>query len=735
MSANDMDINFSYASWTPNTRFKLCNVTWDMGYRDIVRFENEAKQREYFNALPGVDFDNCTMSKFGLPVRLRVPFAQACQYNYLIAYNDYDFDTPKYWYYFIQECTYINAYTTQMNIQLDVWQSFQFAVQFGRCYIERGHIGIANERQWDHYGRDYLDIAEGLDTGADGRIVAQQSKRYMDLGKILIHGDRPEDVEIVRRPDIGYIIVSTVSLARPAGTVTNPKLHTAVGSIVDSLHGGASVYYTENLEAVMSYISDYPWVSQGIIGVWAVPKFKQLGQPGVGVNDYMADFYIGLLGDNGNKHIANVARSTFDTSFLRIENFRDNFHIDERYRHLKKFKMFPYSYVELTMQNGNSTIIKPQYIDDTALDIWEFGRLAPPQPRLFFYPRNYNGGEDLNNTIGLVDFPKISVVNNNSTMYLASSAHSIQYAQNSADWAQNKTQMGINNAYAQAQVGTQYATRGAELANQNADSMTTIANDSAGRALSIQQNAMTQQQQIAQGQNLVNSGINVVGNIASGNAAGAVSALAGGVSNAVFSDMQYNVQMETAAANTANAQQTAIASTSQQNAYRNQATSLNNAQTMQLADMNKELATAVAQGDYANTIAGINAKIQDSRLASPTIGAASGGDAVLLGNGHAEVWARFKRLPDAAMRNIGEFWLRYGYYIQRFMQLPASLMCMTNFTYWKLHEFYLRSSTCPEEYRLTIKGIFEKGVTVWNDPAKIGVTDYADNDPLPGVSY
>ena len=39
------------------------------------------------------------------------------------------------------------------------------------------------------------------------------------------------------------------------------------------------------------------------------------------------------------------------------------------------------------------------------------------------------------------------------------------------------------------------------------------------------------------------------------------------------------------------------------------------------------------------------------------------------------------------------------------------------------------------EYRLTIKGIFESGVTVWTDPAKIGVTDYGDNTPLPGIAY
>lgn len=44
MSANDLPINFSYAKWTPNTRFKLCNVPWDMGYRDIVKWDSKLKK-------------------------------------------------------------------------------------------------------------------------------------------------------------------------------------------------------------------------------------------------------------------------------------------------------------------------------------------------------------------------------------------------------------------------------------------------------------------------------------------------------------------------------------------------------------------------------------------------------------------------------------------------------------------------------------------------------------------
>ena len=733
MSANELEINFSYASWTPNTKFKLCNVTWDMGYRDIVRFENEAKQREYFNALPGVDFDNCTMSKFGLPVRLRLPFAQACQYNYLIAYNDYDFDTPKYWYYFIQECTYINAYTTQLQIQLDVWQSFQFAVQFGRCYVERGHIGIANEHQFDNYGRDYLDIAEGLDTGADMRIIGSQFKRYMDAGEKRIIDDT--HTEIIREENIGYIIISTTDLIQNPGTVQNPTLITAVGGNVDNVRDGANIYYTEKLGAVFTAASRFPWVSQGIIGVWAVPKMTVNFRDTTDVNEYMVQEFTAVLANGGEGVIGLVRRSVMDKTFISVDNFRNKFNIPQRYRNLKKFQLFPYSGVEVTMQNGNSIFLKPQYIDGNNLDIHMLARLAPPQPRMYFYADNYNGGEQLNNAIGLVDFPKINVVNNTSMMYLASNAHTIQYNQSSADWAQQKTMMGANNAYNQSQISADTATQQAQLANSNRTAMQDIANNLSKENLNIQTDNIQFQHDQTQKNTLINMGIGVLTSAAGGNYGGMIGAVGGAAIDLMNNDASAANSMSTATRSYTANLNAANAGVSQQNAYNMQSTGVANAQTLRFADMNKSLATATAQGDYANTIAGINAKIQDSKLSAPNISAAAGGDATLLGDGYAAVWIRYKRIPDSAMKNIGEFWLRYGYYIQRFITLPDSLMCMTNFTYWKLHEFYLRSSTCPEEYRLTIKGIFEKGVTVWNNPAKIGVTDYADNDPLPGVSY
>jgi hypothetical protein len=61
-------------------------------------------------------------------------------------------------------------------------------------------------------------------------------------------------------------------------------------------------------------------------------------------------------------------------------------------------------------------------------------------------------------------------------------------------------------------------------------------------------------------------------------------------------------------------------------------------------------------------------------------------------------------------------------------------MVMSKFTYWKLSETYISSAFMPEAFKQVIRGIFEKGVTVWASPSDIGNIDIADNTPLGGIS-
>lgn len=746
MSANDLPINFSYAKWTPNTRFKLCNVPWDMGYRDIVKWDRQAQQ-EYFNRLDGIEFTNCTMSKYGLPVRLPVPFAQACQYNYLIATNDYDFDTPRSWYYFIQTCDYVNANTTQLNIQLDVWQSFQHDIQLGNAYVERGHVGVANENAWKDWGKTYLDLPEGLDTGKCTVLTNESWKPLMDIG----------EHDGVKYTSYGLIIVSTTDLEANTGTKDNPVVNTATGSAFESQLNGTSMYYLDTPADIVTFFTEgmnAPWVTQGICGIYAVPHLPQALLDGQPKKTELFGHFVSFIGNCWELRKRNDNSNARYTDIINLKNFRDTFTLPTRYRYLKKFLTAPYAYIECSCLNGTVITYEPEQIPSADLIIRETWNYAPPSPRLNFYARGYHAGnmgerqplpdgkglpidtgEMLNASFGITNFPTFMAVNNGSALALANSAYTRQYAQQSADWGYQKTQMGINNAYAQAQLGTQYASAQNRLGTSNRNAMNAISNQSAQMGTDLTLKNLGFNNQMAQ-LNTIGSGVaNAIGSAVTGNVGGVAGAIAGTAIGAWTNQQTYNNNVSTANQQLANTQTTNNASTSQANAYSLAQTNLSNQQTMQLADMNRQLAQATAQGDYENTIAGINAQVQQTQTVPPTTSGALGGDAFNLANGLIGVMVRFRQIPPAAMQAIGEVWLRYGYYVQRFMRLPENLMAMSNFTYWKLHELYVRSSTCPEEYRLTVKGIFESGVTVWTDPNKIGVTDYADNVPLSGIAY
>ncbi len=718
----------TWASWPPNSTISLCNVTWDASYRDIVKFSDTADQERYFEGLKKDVIKNSTMVKFGLPIDLPIAFNRASKYNYMIVDNDYDFDDKRKWYYFIQSVDYVNANVTRFHIMLDVWQSFQFDVKLGRCFVERGHIGIANDKQNENYGLNYLDIPEGLDLGNTPRIQEDHEFAFLEPGS-----DQDENAP-------GVLIMSTTDLTADPQTKENPKLKTATGSSVNGVFNGISIYFIDSLNGFGNFMllsSAFPWVTEGIIGIWMVPprairKGQQIKPFG------------GKTGDSGYDdsifnliHMYVVTEATYDKVSYSENDFRQIFirHIPQRYHNLKKLQIYPYSYVEMTMQNGSSLIIQPQYVGENNLEIHESIWASAPGPRSMYYPEHYAGGEDLNTAIGVVDWPRLVMVNNQGIAYLASNAHSIQYQYNTADWAQQKTQMGINNAYAQANAGTSYNSQQTRLGNQNRNASNAIASSSLQQGNDI----AAQQQNTNYLLNQVNAGVNgamgTLGQITGGNIGGAAGAAVGTVLGMGSNFVANEQQTATRNANLSNTLATNSAQVSQANNFSTASTNLSNQQTMQFADMNRSLGLAVASGDYANTIAGINAHVQDAQLSQPSLSGGMGGDAFLYALSKWKVHLRFKMISPAAMRNIGEFWLRYGYYIQRFLIPPESLMCMKKFTYWKMHELYIRSSTCPEEFRLTIKGIFEKGVTVWKNPNDIGVTDYADNEPLQGISY
>jgi hypothetical protein len=711
-SERDFGLEFNYAAWSPGTVIMLCTVPWNSDYRDVTRFENQAALDAYLNNSQGpkITLDGMKYANPGEPIRIDLPLNSVYKYNYLRVFNPSQpiaGDEPRSFYYFITNPQRLAPNTTQLNIQLDVWQTFGYGITFGNCYVERGHVGIANENNFDDYGRKFLSIPEGLDIG--GEYVIEKSHRR----EIASARDTFTSGGEVIHSTTDLLVISAVDLAADPGTAPdenglggNPKFKTATGSRMNNLPNGANIYLFNSVQfdRFMTEFQDKPWVTQGIMSIMAVPSSNPFGYP-------TEQVFIG----------SNVVAQKFLPGSPERENtpipptigWRDSVNLG-RYSRLKKMLTFPYCVVELTSYTGTPLVLKPESWNDPDGSIVTIPYFAPQNPRIMFYPYRYNagnttpevdangvvhdGGEFLDVATGIMNLPTFSVVNDGYMMFLAQNANTIAFQNSSADWSQQKTLAGATNQYNQASSGIDTSKDINRIGINAAQRQTVLANETAGY------NA------------LAGGATGFLNSAAHGNGVGALTGVAGTIANYAIQTNQ-NTQSTSIATGASGASNTAA-----------------NRNAGYVRDTNLDYANFAAKGDYANTIAGIQAKVQDAALTQPTTAGQIGGDAFLLANFQWGYDFKVKLMGGAARAAVGEFWLRYGYKVERFAKMPANFMVMEKFTYWELKETYITGASCPEQFKQAIRGIFEKGVTVWSNPADIGTIDIADNAPLEGIT-
>lgn len=688
---------FNYNLWTANTEIMLCNVPWNSDYRDVWKAESRNALDTYLRSQTGPTYQitNSVYARVGDPIDLELPFNAAYRYNYLRVYNPaqpVNGDTSRAFYYFITEVQHINTNDTRIYVQLDIWQTFGFDITFGNAFIESGHIGVANENRMDNFGRDYLTVPEGLDIG----------------GEYVISDVLSRNIGTARNVTTEYMIAitSSVDLTVDVGTFKDPKQTAADGNLSENLPNGAETYIFKNVEVFKEWLTtfkDKAHALQNILEIRAIPGAYNMPEEPVP----------GVAG------MSRLTAGSIETrQYSMGVNWRAKLNEPGRYRFLDKFKVYPYTVLELTSYTGTPVMLKPESWQDPDATVNEIPHFASQNARVMFSPHQYNApsesatvvqdasglvrdsGEFLDVATGLFNFPSFSLFNDGYMLYLAANKNSLAYQHTSADWAQTKTQAGSQLGYDQATAG-----------------MNTSAN-----ANSIGVNASYDSANISNQTDMMSTGLNALTGIAGG-ARGGVAGVVGGVMGAATSaghtaiGINARMQQLGVSAGAANAQ---------------------NANSLGLAgmvrDTNKGYADYAANGDYQNAIAGINAKVQDARMIQPTSAGQVGGESFLLARYQWGYDLKIKVMSPGAKAIVGDYWLRYGYQVNRFGKIPPSLKCMTNFTYWKLRETYIVSSACPETIKQGIRGIFEKGVTVWDRPQDIGNIDIANNIPLSGVT-
>jgi hypothetical protein len=719
-------LDFDYNVWPKNTEVTLTNVPWDAGYKSVWR-TSTALLNNYIDSkgTANVKLTDLSWVKPGYPIKLPMSVNFAQRFNYVRVKNpiqpssgDYA-DLVKYYYYFITSTDWNSPGATTITVQLDVFATFQNEVTWGNCYVMQGHAGIANELQMQNNGRDYLTVPEGRDIGGEYQVVERKTRNVMS--QTVSDPDYPN-------PELdGYavLLATTVSIQDPPKDDKGPNIVAASGDFIQGLPSGAQYYVFRNEAKFLDFMyaySKYPWITEGVVSITAIPKPERYGYELQAVDMSWSDDadisrleifrWKSLFGNGKTWSLWPGWRDAAD--LLR--------HIPANMRHLKKFLTYPYMAIELTTWTGTPVILKPEMWNDPDARINEKAAIVPPNQRVVFMPMSYNaragaeidgsfnsgngettwyddGGDYLDIQTMIANFPSFALVNNGTISFLAGNTHGFQYQAASADWSQQRAGASSTTALNQANKGISSTEQAGDIGRQSDRMATNIGVQAAWNQ----------------------AGLGALSSVGNGMMGGTVGSLAGGATSAATGLMSTGISNNAADLQQANRNQTSV--------------NTQNVVTDQMAynrDSNQYLASLTQRGDYANAIAGINAKVQDARLIQPSSSGQTGGEAFGIIHGASAVSLRWKLIDNAAIRAIGNYWLRYGYQVMQFSRLPQSLMVMDRFTYWKLTETFL-TGNIPELFKQALRGIMEQGTTVYANPDDIGNIDIADNRPLPGV--
>lgn len=701
---------FNYALWTAGTVVTLVNVPWDADYRNLFKSMNQGELDAWINAQSNrLVVSQLQHNRLNQPIKIDAPFERVVGYNFVRATNPaqpVSGSLPSTYYYFIKNVQYGAPNTTILNLQLDVWSTFNHTVSFGRCYVERGHVGIANSRQQEQNGRNYLTVPEGMNLGNEME-VAHSWKHQVASAR-------------GAAPGLGYSVMVTASqdleAIAQAGTAEDARIVTAKGSKLENLPNGGAVYYFRAatfLHMFLAANAAKSWVTQSITSITAIPALDEINAPKTEIS---------LEGVPADGVFVAAGGTIPQTSHQLAADWTSELGLSSRYSHLHKFKTYPYSAIELTSYSGQPLIMKPESMPARSIDVTAIYHLNPGSGRVTFVPGGYNrgigansesdqfgatfdGGEWLDFATSIANFPQFSTVNNSFSSFMAANKNQIGFQFDSASWAQQRAMQSANTAFDQASSGINTTN---EL-NASGMARTSATAAQANVTGAMQGGVSMLQQGVGAGMSAPRGGAGAV--------IGGVSAVGGTFANTVIQQNQ----------NTAQA--------SIENAAAQRATTAQVGNQGVIQDTNMALAKSVSAGDYANDIAGVQARVEDAKMLQPTTSGQIGGDAFNLATTGWIIFAKLKRLHGVAMAEIGEYWLRYGYRINRWVTPPASLLVCENFTYWQMKDAMVFSDACPEEYRQTIRGIFEVGTTVYADPDHIGTIDPANNTPLGGISY
>lgn len=408
----------------PDSQVWFLSGTGIENYENQIDFRNSGAQRQWMIEHLLFTDNNYRYIRKNQSLLINKNVEQCYSIDYCF-YHNRNFN-GKYIYCYVTDVNYINDTTTEIIIEVDAWQTFQFDIEFQKCFVLNKH-----EKEFKN---NIIAPENALIQNNLYPENLEYGNEYINVHTESLHWKNPY-----------YILIgSTVELDGNYGTKTNPNMNASKGNVMENLPT-MMTYYLFTAQEEFSYfcnaMSDYPWILQNINFCTVFPSEfinnEVLLKHTQTVNGKTFIFYTFKQGWTSN-----------DFNILKITNVLEKFGLKQK--HAKLYR-YPYSYIELTGYNGQHFIIKPELLNSTDELNLKCITYLNSSPRFCIYPEFYNNSTDNGfkideKTVGIGDFidsgiifgdfPQVPVLVENSILYQAQNANS--FALNNAIANYNK---------------------------------------------------------------------------------------------------------------------------------------------------------------------------------------------------------------------------------------------------------------------------------------------------------
>ncbi|MBQ5474972.1 MAG: hypothetical protein IIT65_09850 [Lachnospiraceae bacterium] len=143
---------------TPDTNLTLIKLPIELDSNNQLTFASATAQHTYFDGLTdNLDAENFTYQRKDSVIRYPAHMDSIINYNYCMYQNE---NYGNKWFYaFITDMRYINDNMTEITIDTDAWQTWQFDITLNNMFVEREIVAKTD----DVFGKYRID--EGLEIG------------------------------------------------------------------------------------------------------------------------------------------------------------------------------------------------------------------------------------------------------------------------------------------------------------------------------------------------------------------------------------------------------------------------------------------------------------------------------------------------------------------------------------------------------------------------------------------